>query len=428
MRALAVLLLAGGLLALGATAAAAQPVTVEIGDRLEPAEVTVPAGGAVTWHNADGERHRVRSRTGPARVDSGNLEPGETYTHTFALPGSYPYVDARDEDVAAYHGTVTVTGAVGGDGSEVAMGEESFVPAALAVPVGATVTWTNGSDDEHTVTAEDGTFDSGELDQGARFAQTFPEPGTFGYLCVLHAGMRGTVTVGDGDAGGQPADGAATADDAAEPGAGAADGAPVEVEVQDFAFAPEAVEVATGTTVSWRMVGGAPHTVTAETGAFDSGVLDPGATFEQTFDEPGAHPYLCSLHPGMTGVVTVTDGADGAGGADGTDGGDGTTAAGTVPRDAAGAPAGDGAPDAGADGDVAAGTDRAGTDPVDGTLVAAPSAAGGLGGAWPALLLLGLGLLSGSVLWGASRIERALRRRPPTPDAPPPPPPDRARP
>jgi plastocyanin len=45
------------------------------------------------------------------------------------------------------------------------------------------------------------------------------------------------------------------------------------------------------------------HTVTADDGSFDSGDLQPGATFGFTFNTVGPHPYHCKYHAEMTGIV-----------------------------------------------------------------------------------------------------------------------------
>lgn len=66
----------------------------------------------------------------------------------------------------------------------------------LMIPVGTTVTWTN--DDPgvmHTVTAADGSFDSGMLQAGATWSHTFDTPGTFDYFCTPHPWMKARVTV-----------------------------------------------------------------------------------------------------------------------------------------------------------------------------------------------------------------------------------------
>jgi plastocyanin len=77
------------------------------------------------------------------------------------------------------------------------------------------------------------------------------------------------------------------------------------VTIVDFAFAPQEVTVAAGTTVTWTNEDWAPHTVTATEGSFDSGRLDTGQSFSYSFDESGTFAYFCTFHPGMTGSVIV---------------------------------------------------------------------------------------------------------------------------
>jgi plastocyanin len=70
-----------------------------------------------------------------------------------------------------------------------------FGPAEVEVTVGSTVTWTNFDGATHTATADDGTFDSGDIPAGEEFSFTFEVPGTFSYFCEIHPDMVGTVTV-----------------------------------------------------------------------------------------------------------------------------------------------------------------------------------------------------------------------------------------
>jgi plastocyanin len=80
-----------------------------------------------------------------------------------------------------------------------------------------------------------------------------------------------------------------------------------EVAIVDFAFEPAALEVAVGATVVWTNTGEAPHTATATDGAeFDSGTLDPGGVFEWEATAAGEVSYQCSIHPDMTGTITVS--------------------------------------------------------------------------------------------------------------------------
>ena len=84
----------------------------------------------------------------------------------------------------------------GDGGTEVAIENFAYVPPALTVVTGATVTWTNGDDVPHTVTADDGdSFESPILDQDATFSLTAPAPGTYEYHCEVHPFMTGTLTV-----------------------------------------------------------------------------------------------------------------------------------------------------------------------------------------------------------------------------------------
>jgi len=78
---------------------------------------------------------------------------------------------------------------------EVNISNFSFGPNELEVKVGTTVTWTNKDNMGHTVTADDGTFDSGTLGKGSTFSVTFSEAGTFSYHCNFHPSMIGTITV-----------------------------------------------------------------------------------------------------------------------------------------------------------------------------------------------------------------------------------------
>jgi plastocyanin len=70
-----------------------------------------------------------------------------------------------------------------------------FRPARLVVAAGTTVVWTNGGQVMHTVTAEDGSFDSGAIESGERRAVLFSRSGTFSFRCTPHPFMRGEVVV-----------------------------------------------------------------------------------------------------------------------------------------------------------------------------------------------------------------------------------------
>ena len=70
-----------------------------------------------------------------------------------------------------------------------------FDPAQITVPAGSTVVWFNQGKEDHTVTADNGSFDSGYKKQGTSFQRAFPQPGKYAYHCAPHPWMKGTVVV-----------------------------------------------------------------------------------------------------------------------------------------------------------------------------------------------------------------------------------------
>jgi len=81
---------------------------------------------------------------------------------------------------------------------------------------------------------------------------------------------------------------------------------PIAVHISNFTFGPKMATVKVGQTVTWTNDDDIPHTVVATDKSFRSKVLDTGQSFSFTFTKPGLVAYFCSLHPMMTGKVTVT--------------------------------------------------------------------------------------------------------------------------
>ncbi|WP_243773329.1 cupredoxin domain-containing protein [Actinomadura barringtoniae] len=80
-------------------------------------------------------------------------------------------------------------------GNAVEIKNFGFSPGALTVKAGTTVTWTNGDEDPHTVSATGGPFHSPTLTNGGTFHYTFTKPGRYAYICTIHPFMHGTVVV-----------------------------------------------------------------------------------------------------------------------------------------------------------------------------------------------------------------------------------------
>jgi plastocyanin len=81
------------------------------------------------------------------------------------------------------------------------------------------------------------------------------------------------------------------------------------VEVVDFRFAPDSLQIDPGDTVVWNFEADG-HTSTSARGEserWNSGAVAAGQAFRHTFSEPGRFSYICIPHEfaGMTGVVQV---------------------------------------------------------------------------------------------------------------------------
>jgi plastocyanin len=95
------------------------------------------------------------------------------------------------------------------------------------------------------------------------------------------------------------------------------------VTIVDYAFDPKDVTIKPGTTVRWTNTGQDKdgHSVTADDGSYDSGVLKEGDTYTHTYDAEGTFSYICSVHPSMKGTVVVAAASSGGGGGGGGSGG-----------------------------------------------------------------------------------------------------------
>ena len=76
-------------------------------------------------------------------------------------------------------------------------GAPGYAPDTIVVVIGVnnTVNWVNADSSIHTVTANDNSFNSGNMNQGDSFVYTFTTPGTYKYHCIYHSWMQGTVIV-----------------------------------------------------------------------------------------------------------------------------------------------------------------------------------------------------------------------------------------
>lgn len=179
----------------------------------------------------------------------------------------------------------------------------------MTVPSGSTVRWTNYDGvTTHTSTSDTGIWDSGPLSSGQSFEATFNTPGTYPYHCTIHPNMTGTITVQL----------ACTATPTLTPTftptltptlthtpTPACPPVTRTVMMVNLQYQPQTITVTQGSTINWFNEGPYTHTTTSDAGIWGSGILNPGQSYQFTFNNPGTYPYHCTVHPGMTGTVTV---------------------------------------------------------------------------------------------------------------------------
>jgi len=79
-----------------------------------------------------------------------------------------------------------------------------------------------------------------------------------------------------------------------------------EVWIQNMTFDPSSITVTAGTTVTWTNKDAIGHTVTSDSGFFDSGNIGTNGTYSYMFATEGTFNYHCKVHPAMIASVTVT--------------------------------------------------------------------------------------------------------------------------
>jgi plastocyanin len=99
-----------------------------------------------------------------------------------------------DPDPSASAATTTMAVSAQSTG-EVEIADFKYAPETVTVKTGTEVTWTNADEATHTATADDGSFDTGDLDRGDAKAVTFDKAGTFTYYCRFHPFMKATIEV-----------------------------------------------------------------------------------------------------------------------------------------------------------------------------------------------------------------------------------------
>ena len=225
----------------------------------------------------------------------------------FGFVGPDPYligekkVEEKIEETMKASPTVPVQAISILAGSSV-QGNPDFDPDIAKVSQGNIIEWTNNDNVAHTVTSSSDvgeTFDSSLINPGSKFQLDTSKlaSGEYEYMCIVHPWMTATIII-------QKPNESVTAQVVIPSGASTQ-------KIDQIYFDPKDITVPTGATVKWTNNDETMHTVTSGTpekgasGTFDSSIIDPGSSFEYTFNSAGAFDYFCMVHPWMTGSVTA---------------------------------------------------------------------------------------------------------------------------
>lgn len=88
-------------------------------------------------------------------------------------------------------------------------------------------------------------------------------------------------------------------------GAAGGGGATVEVKMEGMAFSPQTVTIKVGDTVNWTNMDQPPHNAVAVDKSWQTSTFATGESGSVTFATAGTFPYICTIHPNMTGTVIV---------------------------------------------------------------------------------------------------------------------------
>src|SRR5438270_11972524 len=270
-----------------------------------PPTMTVDVNTTISWTNTADRPHTVTDRGG---TFDNVVAPGTSATVSFTVPGTYHYFCRINP--SKMNGIIVVKpGAQPASTNRIEALDPAregetlrFLPNTLTAQAGSTILFANVGGKPHTLTAGDGSFDTGVVTPGAeggRFAGTnatvtINKPGTHAFHCEIHpAVMKGVLTVtGQEKAGPAP------------PSAAATEG---KVDVIDFAFKPPELSVARGGKVTWTNTGKVAHTATFDDVQLDTNVIAPGSSGTLVApSKPGSYSYRCNIHPAkMRGVLVV---------------------------------------------------------------------------------------------------------------------------
>lgn len=191
----------GSIIVTGGTVVMPSGVGSNLQLNFDPPLITVLIGinNTVTFQNLDNVKHTVTATNNA--FDSGDILPGQKWTYSFSTPGNFSYYCIYHSGWMKGKVVVKQGTAAGGFTVRIPAGTGStttlnYSPNKILLVVGVnnTVTFLNQDSTKHTVTALDGSFDSGDMLPGLTWSHTF-SVGTYSFHCIYHSWMTGSITV-----------------------------------------------------------------------------------------------------------------------------------------------------------------------------------------------------------------------------------------
>jgi plastocyanin len=180
---------AGGLVFTGEGNGNVDAYDAKSGSRMWQFQTDAGANSPPMTYSVDGQQYVVVASGGNFQL---NFPRGDTLW-VFSLNGTLGPV-AAPQMGAPGSGNGNET-AIGASVTKLSVIDFGFSPSNDLVPPGTQLTWTNTGQIVHTVTSDDGIFDSGDLASGQSFSFTLDTPGTYWYFCRPHPFMRGRIVV-----------------------------------------------------------------------------------------------------------------------------------------------------------------------------------------------------------------------------------------
>lgn len=247
----------------------------------------------------------VQFGSSPASAQAMTSHPAHIHTGLCPTPGNVVFPLTDVSSAMAMNGTPMAGSAMMGAGSAIAVeSSETTVKAALK----------DLADGNHSIVIHESMANIGNYlvcgDIGGMMMG--PSDLAIGLGTLNNSGYTGVATLHDNGDGTtlvtlylqSSATSRGPAATPASAGTTAASNA-VSVDIKGYAFDPASLDVAVGTTVTWKNDDTVPHTVTGDGGTFGSKPLNPGDTFSYTFTAAGAFPYHCEYHANMKATVNV---------------------------------------------------------------------------------------------------------------------------